>query len=440
MQVKKLLLALATVIAAPAAFAVDLSTTPIAVPVDNQLYITGATAQTPGVAIGLGKLCISGGGTLQTLSDGLAVPVLKGWKCDAGAAATYTALPGITGPWIVLKNEGGSLAGINPLRTGSNTNQLALNNCTLVSGNTYSCVGTVAKPTHIGLSDVSQKIFAARGALLAPVAGNTYTPDLSVGAGQGFGVVVSPALYALMQADQGVGTGKPSISRSAYASVVSSTSGLWDILLPNGTARANLPLTVARRGLTSGTQAASDLYFLRTPCNAGTALGGALGAVPGTAAGQAFGALPNQFIFKQEASSDAVLADAASTTAYVIGVVSLENSQAGKPWNYLAIDGITPGNPGAPDFQRANTIAGKYDFAYESFLFQNTRASLGTPNLLGNINDLRVALQNNFGVGANLNTSNGIFADPNAATSDFGPETARYSRGGNECQTPQFVF
>ena len=445
MQVKKLLLALATVIAAPSAFAVDLAATPIAVPVDNQLYITGATAQTPGVAIALSKLCASGTGTtFNTLTDGLAVPVLKGWKCDTGSntTTTFSALPGIVGPWIVLKNEGGSLGGINPLRTGANTNQLALNNCTLVSGTTYSCAGTAAKPTHLGLSDVSQKIFAARNALSAVVAGNTYTPDLAVGAGQGFGVVVSPALYTLLQQDQGLtaSNGRPSISKAQYASIATQTGGLWDVLLTNGTAHASLPLIIARRGLTSGTQASSDLYFLRNPCETGTTLSGALNAVAGSGAGTSFGALPNQFIFKQEASSDAVLADASSATAYVIGVVSLENSQAGKPWDFLAIDGISPGNAGAPDFQRANTIAGKYDFFYESFMFQNTKLSIGTANLLGNITDLRVALQNDLGVGANLATSNGIFADPAASSSDFGPETARYSRGGNECQAPQFVF
>jgi hypothetical protein len=441
MQVKKLLLVLATVIAAPATFATDLSTSPVAVPLDNQFYMTGSDELTPALAIGLGKFCISGGGTLQTLSDGLAVPVLKGFKCDAGAAATYTAFTGVTGPWIVLKNEGSSLAAINPLRTGANTNQLALNDCTLVPGSTtnYACVGSVAKPTHLGISDVTQKIFAGRGGLLPIVGGNTYTPDIPVGAGQGFGVVVSPALYALMQTDQGT-TGRPSISRSAYASIITSTNSLWDVLLPNKTPHASQPLIIARRGTATSLQAVVDIYFLNNPCGAGTPIGGALSSVTGTTAGKAFGALPNQFIFKLEPSSDAVLADASSATAYVIGVVSLTRSQAGKPWNYLSIDGISPGNPGGPEFQRVNTITGKYDFAFESYLFQNTKISIGTAKLRGNIDFLRVALQNDLGVGANLNTSNGIFADPNASTSDFGPETARYSRVGIECAPLQFTF
>jgi hypothetical protein len=440
MQIKKLILALATVVAAPAAFAVDLTTSPVAVPVDNQLFLTGATAQSPGIALSVARLCTSGAGTLNTLTDGLAVPVLKAWKCDAPATATYADMPGITGPFIVYKNEGGSLGGINPLRTGANTNQLNAANCTLVSGTKYSCAGTVAKPTHLGFSDVSEKIFKAKNLLSAQTAGNVYTTDIPTGAGQGFGIVVSPALYTLLQADQGT-SGQPSISRAQYASLTTQTSNLWDVLLPNATSHASQPLTIARRGTTSGTQASAELYFLGNPCLAGLApIGGSLNSVAGSAAGTSFGSGANQFIFKQEASSDAVLADAASATAYVIGVVSLENPQPASSWKYVAIGGVSPGGVGAPDWQRVNTLKGSYDFAYESFMFQNTKASIGTANLLGNIGDLKNAFQNDLGVGANLATNNGIYADPNAPQSDFGAETAHYSRGGNECQTPQFAF
>jgi hypothetical protein len=442
MQVKKIVLALATAAAAsvaPAAFAVDLTT---GVSVDNQLFITGATAQTPGIARSMARLCTSGAGTLITLTDLAAVPVLKGWKCDNTATATYADLPGVAGPWIVLKNEGGSLGGINPLRTGSNTNQLNPNNCTLVTATKYTCGATQSKPTHIGFSDVSEKIFKAKNLLSAVVAGNPYTTDIPTGAGQGFGVVVSPALYTLLQADQGVGAGQPSISKAQYASLMSQTTNLWDVLLPNGTAHNSTPLTISRRGTTSGTQASAELYFLGNPCLAGAApIGGSLTPVLGSSgAGTSFGSGANQFIFKQAASSDAVLADASNATGYVIGVVSLENPQPASAWKYVAVNGVSPGGAGAPDWQRANTLAGKYDFAYESFMFQNTKASIGSATLLGNINDLKLALQNDLGTGANLATDNGIYADPNAATSDFGPETARYSRGGNECQTSQFVF
>ena len=448
MQVKKLLLALATVIAAPAAFAVDISTSPVAVSTDNIIYVAGATAQSPGVGIALGKLCASASavGTFVTLTDGAAVPVGKGWKCQVGAATTFTGLPGITGPWIVLKNEGGSLNVITPLRNGSTQNQLDVTNCT-VTGTTGSCASPlVAKPVYMGLADVSQKIFGAKNQLVAQTAGNTYVADIAVGAGQGFGIVVSPALYTLLQADQGVGTGIPSISKSQYASLTTQTAGFWSTLLPNGTAHAALPLTLARRSPSSGTQASSEIFFLNNPCSAGSApVGGSVTPTAGTSAGQSFADGADTLIVKQEGSSDAVLADASTATGYVIGVVSLENpavdpnTGTAKPWKYVAIDGVFPGTANAPEFQKKNIVNGKYAFAFETFMFKTTKSTLSTA-LLNNVTNFTNGIVANLGVGANLATSNGLFGDPLAVSADFLADTNHYSRGGNECAPSRFQF
>jgi hypothetical protein len=422
MQVKKLVLALAVAIAAPSAFAADLST---GVTTDNIMYVTGATAQTKGIAIALGKLC--GTNPLIALTDGAAVPVGKGWKCNAAAGATFAALPGVTGPWVVLKNEGGSLNAITPLRNGSTQNQLDITNCT-VTGTTGTCTNAlVAKPEYFGFADVSSKVFNAKGQLVAQTAGNTYTSDISVGAGQGFGVVVSPALYTLLATDQGVAT--PSISKAQYASLMTQTAGTWGTLLPNGTAHpASATVTLARRSLSSGTQAAAEVYFLSNPCAAGAApIGGSANAVPGTSAGQNFG----EIIVKQEASSDAVLAEM-TATPYAIGVVSLENIQPTSSWKYVAIDGVSAGAANAPEWQRKNILNGSYDFAFETFLFKTTKSTLSAA-ILNNVNDFSNAIIADMGVGANLATSNGLFGDPLANAADLGAETNHYSRGGNEC-------
>ena len=428
MQVKKLVLALAVAIAAPSAFAADLST---GVTADNIMYVTGATAQTKGIAISVGRLC--GTNPLITLTDGKAVPVGKGWKCNAAAGTTYPNLPGVTGPFVVLKNEGGSLNAITPVRNGSTQGQLDLTNCT-VSGTTGTCANAlVNKPEHIGFSDVSEKIFAAKGQLVAQTAGNTYVADVTVGAGQGFGVVVSPALYTLLQADQGT-SGVPSISKAQYASLMTQTGGFWNTLLPNATAHAALPLTLARRSLSSGTQASAELFFLENPCAKGP-VGGSLSATAGNATGQSFVDGTDTLIVKQEASSDAVLADAASTTAYVIGVVSLENAQPASSWKFVAIDGVHPGTANAPEFQKTNLVNGRYTFAYETVLFKSTKSTLGAA-VLNNINDFSTAFVADLGVGSNLATSNGLFGDPFAPGADFGADTSHYSRVGNECATP----
>ena len=432
MQVKKLVLALAVAVVAPSAFAVDLST---GVTADNIMYVTGATAQTKGIAIAVGKLC--GTNPLITLTDGAAVPVGRGWKCDSAASSTYPNLPGVTGPFVVLKNEGGSLNAITPLRNGSTQTQLDISNCTLATATTGTCPTLVPKPEYIGFADVSSKIFAAKGQLVAQTAGNTYVGDIAVGAGQGFGIVVSPALYTLLQADQGT-AGVPSISKAQYASLMTQTAGFWSNLLPNGTAHAALPLTLARRSLTSGTQASAEVFFLENPCAKGP-VAGSISALAGNAAGQSFVDGADTLIVKQESSSDAVLADAASATAYVIGVVSLENPQPASSWKFVAIDGVFPGTANAPEFQKKNLVNGRYAYAFETVLFKSTKSTLSAA-ILNNINDFSNAFVADLGVGANLTTSNGLFGDPAALSADFGADTSHYTRTGNECATPIWAF
>jgi hypothetical protein len=457
MQVKKLALALAAVAAAtvvtPSAFAANLLTTPVAVPSDNQIYLTGATAQTPGIAIAMSKICASAStaGTFITLTDGASPAVGIGWKCQVGAAVTFTKLPGVTGPWVALKNQGGSLNGINPIRltgaAGGTQNQLDLTNCTLNTATTGTCPTLVPKPAHIGFSDVSQKVFANRAAgTLNPIApGATYVQDIATGAGQGFGIVVSPALYALLATDQGVAV--PSISKAQYASLITANNGFWSILLPNGTAHLATPLTIGRRSTGSGTQAAGEAYFLNFPCGSAPApIPAALGATLGAGgAGATIIDGADTIIVKQESSSDAVLAEVSTAAGYAIGVVSLENPEGvnsvgvAGPWKYVALNGVHPGGKNAPDWQRKNIVNGTYDFFFESFMFKNTSPSLGAA-ILNNISDFTNGIVADTGTGANLATSNGIFGDPNSAGADFGPETNHYSRGGNECQTAQWVF
>jgi hypothetical protein len=440
MQVKKLVLAVAIAIAAPSAFA-NLETLPVAVSADNIINITGATAPSKTIGISLEDICASASVSAAsrlfiTITDGAAAPVGKGWKCQVPAGTTFTKLPGVTGPWIVRKNEGGSLNGINPLRSGTtaggaqaqlNTNAAA---CafTVSGSNPQQASGTcpigAGQRTHIGISDVSQRVFAAKNQLAAVIAGNTYAADQALGQIQGFGVAVSPTLYALLQADQGVGTAIPSISKNQYATITSTTDNPWPVLLPNSTEPAG-SLTVARRSVTSGTQAASELFFLNNPCNAGSApLAGSRNATLTNNA--------NKLVVTQASSSDAVINAVNSTTALALGVVSLENIATAN-WRFVAIDGVHPGQPNSPDFQRKNIINGSYDFAYQTYLFRNTSTSLPA-GLLNNIGDFSNALIADLGVGANLNDSNGIAGDPNAGTADFGIETAKFTRGAaGEC-------
>jgi hypothetical protein len=440
MQVKKLVLALAAAIAAPSAFAapINIETSPIAVPVDNIMYVTGATAQTPSLAIALGKLCASastGAGTLQAYTDTAAAPVGKAWKCVVPATATFTKLTGVTGPWIVYKNEGGSLNAITPLRNASTQTQLSPGTC---DDATLKCTALIAKPEYFGLSDVRQEVFGAKGQLVARAGTlNNYT-QRATGAGQGFGVVASPALLTLLRADQGLpATATPSISRQQYASLMAATSGWWQTLLPNTPVPASATtIILGRRSLTSGTQASAEAFFLNNPCSNGS-LGGSATATAGTAAGQAFVDGTVTQIVKQEGSSDAVLNEVSSASALALGVVSLENNQTGKVWNYVAIDGTVAGVPA--DFQKKNILNGTYDFAYETYLF--TTALPPTAAIGNNIADFTSAILADLGDGANLTTSYGLFMDPLSGTYDGTstyPSLNHYSRQGNECAVSTF--
>jgi hypothetical protein len=445
MQVKKLALALAIAITTPSAFAINLETapdSPVTVPAANIINIIGATAQTKGIAISLDDICASASvpaasRVFYSLTDGTAAPVGKAWKCQVPAGTTFSKLSGVTGPWIVRKNEGGSLNAITPMRNGSTQTQLNTNNCTVTvvgSVGTGTCSGLTARDGHIGFSDVSEKIFKAKGQLVTQTAGNTYVPDIAVGQTQGFGIAVSPALYERLQIDQGV-TGIPNISKNQMATLMSTQFDPWGVLLPNGTAHPlSNTVTLARRSTTSGTQAAAEIYFLNNPCNAGTA------PIGGSANAQAAGTYGN-LVVTQASSSDAVLT-AASGAGYALGIVSLENAQPASSWKFVAVDGVHPGTPGAPEWQRKNIINGTYDFTFETFMFRNTKAALDTttPGILNNISDFTTGLLNDLGVGANLNDTNGIAGDPFAPLADLGPETSAYTRGGNECavQTRQF--
>jgi hypothetical protein len=454
MKIRNIVVAVVAAIAAPSAMALDLTT---GVSPSNIFYIAGASAQTPGLAKAMTKFCTT---NLVTYVDSVDSKTAFVWKCDAANNATS----GLTGSFIVVKTDAaGSFTGVGPLTnhtavkfpnitnvtdtaivgTGANDIKSSINNSDVV-GTLKGTAEYLTGANHfaqIGLSDVSVDAWRARGNVI-PTAGYTVAATF---AGQGFGVIVSPLLFAKMQADQGLtGTAQPSISKIQYANLVSSSQAVWQNLLPN-TATASLPtaLTIARRGATSGTQAASDIYFLANPCSTGT-LGGALSPVAGSATGVAY---PDTSIVghtttvtvKEEGSTGGVKTDVGSATAYAIGVVSLENLE-GTTWKFIKINGQSPNyvNGVLDATQKLNSVNGLYDFAFEAQVLTNDAETTLSPNALtlaGNI----VLDQ---GEGSNLTTSTGLFADPqNGNFTYVVGQTAKYSRSNKECQAPQlFIY
>jgi hypothetical protein len=452
MKIKHIAIAIAAAMAAPTAFAapVDLST------YNYTIYVAGASAQTPGLAKAIVKFCT---GTVQTFVDTQDGKQAFVWACPVANPTTS----GITGSFVVAKvDAGGSFAGVDPvtnhttirfpdLTTADDTPTTNINSAVTVGAATAGTVawndgkatgstaaGTFVYP-QIALSDVSVNIWRARGNAI-PSTGFTVNP---IFAGQGFGVIVSPSLYTALQADQGL-TGLtgvaaiPSISRQQYANVSQGVAGVSLNLLPNS-ANATA-LRISRRSDTSGTQAASDVYFLNNPCSLGTVLGGAL--TP-KAAGTYTVSGPTTLTVVAESSTGNVKTNVGTATGFAIGVVSLENAESGLSGaKYVKIDGVSPTyyNGVADPTQKLAVINGQYDFAYESTLITN---DIETPagGAAQTFADKLVADQKN---GANLTTSTGLYADAsstqrllNATTM---ANTSNYSRSQNECKPAVYKY
>jgi hypothetical protein len=212
---------------------------------------------------------------------------------------------------------------------------------------------------------------------------------------QGFGVAVSGSLYTALQtanttAGIPLGTGgQPSIRKADYASLADINGTIKTAAdLLNDSSITNT-IEIARRVNLSGTQAASNLYFLAAKT------GGA--QTPATAADFPIADIATNGIGVTENSSTGNVKTRLNGSGYVIGIVSLENvpcTGAGTPdasctaaesWKFVAIDRVSPNyaydlatsTVVVDPYQRQQMADGSYDFAYESYLLYKD-ASLNT--------------------------------------------------------------
>lgn len=470
--------------------AVDHATNPgdgsgVNVAANRVFYIAGASAQTPDLSRAIDSIC---SGTLTAYLDNRSSnKAAVAYKCSAADAAKTT----FTGPFIAVKTDvDGSFAGVGPLV--NNVTQFfpdvtnATINTLLVGGtpNMYSGAnvgGTVAftngstsvsKVPDIAFTDVTVDFWRARGQqwLGANLATTGYNSVIGVFSGQGFGVIVSPALYEKLQSDQGLtgcsattGTAacQPSISKTQYASLVSGTSGVWQKLFTkaatiNGMGASDT-LTLRRRVSTSGTQAASDAYFLGYGCAKYPMNGQLTATSAGTYTDTTISGKSTTFVVLEESSTSGVTgAISTSTGAYVIGVVSLENLEsntAANKFHYVKIDGQSPNYTAAgfDNKQKLNSIEGKYSFVFEPQIIVRTDKyttttegvdEFGDPSTTTTKTDLGYfvdAVWDQQAIGANLSNSVGLYADKTANKTFSAGNTGKFSRGGNECKALQLL-
>lgn len=343
------------------------------------------------------------------------------------------------------------------LQTGSTstfsagTNQPAVaiyNNCTSVTGATAAD----ASPTlpDGGFSDVEAALFGKDVS-----AAGTQT---SANYGQVFGIAVSTPLYRAMQAAQGIypsvsaaetndpnflPANAPNISSTQYASIVSGTISDWTVLLGNyGKDSKNNPraIYIGRRTSSSGTQASSNAFFLKDPCNGDPAIAGKLPAL--TAADS------SSTIIVTEDSSTTTLKGRFNTPNFIIGVMSLENNwrkelnngTTDNFYRYIKLDGAhpetaVPGSGTTADLTARYTAAnGVYNYHIEMV---NFIANTATPFGAQVINDITSAFQNvpcsDVPRGMTLNPLSG-------SSCVAGAQVARGTRFGNNCQAQQILF
>ena len=323
---------------------------------------------------------------------------------------------------VLFSSANGSAAGINQViaadgsapeanvvNVGASANCVA--NGSTSAGTTgsvlsqFKCSGYTARVADVALSDVNIDEFPA-GVVVGDPSSLTETRQTAL---EGFGVVVNNNLYYALQV-QNVADGllsascttgfsattynntaacQPTISKSQYANVI--TSGYSDAhgLVPSAVPAAT-PLNLYRRVPTSGTQAASSIYFLSNPCQS------LLGRAQTPTAQGNYG----NFHVIEGSQTDDVLTAMKVTTAgtYNIGVVSLEkaDSDLGSDAStykgrFVRIDGQSPIYPDGATLDGKRRIAiqkGNYDFAVEmaAYVGGTTKTDLVT-ELLNDIVD-----------------------------------------------------
>lgn len=459
----KLIAAAVAAIAANSAFALDLSASTAAITAGRVVYATGASAPTKIVFNAFRNSCQAGTIHAYTSADisaatiATSTPGDSSWKNFGAYSCTLRTdlvqADGVTpvtwaGQSVVFMHtvDGGSIKSVYGLSTDS-VQQVALLKNTLAgcaasgkatanSDPVYHKCETAKRQAEGGFSDVEKQMW---GALYAsdPVAGINLA-DVNVtpaGAGQGFGVAVSKALYQALQVKQGITSAActadtiaaitdpacmPTITKRDYASIAnadgfSPTKTDWSFLL--GSTGAGKKVNLCRRVDTSGTQASSNIFFLANPCSGYEDQIGK--RYPATAADSS--ATFN--VVENSGTGDVKKCLSGKTTGipvtdFAIGVVSAENNPtvpatADDSWRFVKVDGMNIYD-GAGN--RANAMNGKYDFAYELVL--HTHATLTKPESSELFGAMIVAMSD-----ASMPAIDGLYRLVDA----------KGTRGGNSC-------
>jgi hypothetical protein len=446
------------------------------VPAANIVRISGASAVVLQVRAAVAKSCAGGIDAIFIPGTAAAVPGGNNFAyvCTGAAGSTFDGQS-----FLVLHSVNGGSANSVLAMAGNvvpwvGKTQIAAAGCgattaenTTLDANVFGgCAAAEAAPSHGGPSDVEA---AAFGSVLTPTA-NLQVATTS--AGQGFGIIASEALYRAMSAAQGlpadcrddtrsatpvantrviVGADdyspacQPNITRAQYTTLVgqgqaASLVGSADPWKVVGVSAPTENVNLCRRVPTSGTQAASNLYFLGTNCTSSHPL-----TQPSTfndAAGK-------YFVQENSGTADVLncvnLGTKTGTPTTVgsvsgnfrIGVVSLENKPSSTAsWNFLKLNGVSPTEDA---LQRASTIEGRYDFAFDSAM--HTDGVLTPANSAAYLGGLALTLGGDPSDAGTVDVT-GVYISPLGGffNKDFPARVAKGTRDGNSCQPFREAF
>jgi hypothetical protein len=232
-----------------------------------------------------------------------------------------------------------------------------INSTTYTYANLVTCSNTYDIPADLAISDVrAQEIykFYSNVPKTVKIANFTQTP-LAL---QGFGLAVNWAMYkALQDAQVTAGTlassctvddasrilpsCQPNVRSTDYATLVKATgtktAAIFGLTVSTE-APASTKLTLVRRDDASGTQSASNIYFLNNPCNTATTLGGGVPVLDTESSN-------DNFAMTKKATSGLVRTalDGTATAGYAIGAAGLQaRAIAANTWNFVKINGMSP--------------------------------------------------------------------------------------------------
>jgi hypothetical protein len=406
------------------------------------------------------KVFVSGASALSGAINGLFTQ-----NCVATTRTTYTAVAGIGGAafgtinscslisgndfglpantniMFQKRDAGGSGVGVYPVSNNTAIDFINPNSCTGPATGTGTCAALFQRPADGGVSDVEPALFAA----------TQNTPPESIGSAVGnkftsqpinqtiFGLTVTQALYAALQAEQGLSAAqRPNISQAAAGQMLRSNFPAsdisWKILLPSAASAAqSSQVTICRRVNGSGTQAAANRYFLEYPFNSGvlqeplTAADSTV-TVHGTAANQLF-------VSENSATADARNCMTAANTAggFALGHISLENAETAA-WKFVKVGGQEP--------SRLEATNGRYAYFFESTGQISTLAPANVQSFLTSffngaglpVNLAQLSAANQAGVMARPQSA----ACPDPFVSSATNFCSRVTRNGNSAEFPGF--